>query len=188
MGHDRAHFQVRHLGDGDGVAPALGGGHFHAVAAHAAGIQAQVHNQRTTVFFGNQAGFDGEIKVTHQLFHIVRQRCFQLAECCRAYTDQLALETAFTYHTGFFVAGHTHTRYAGGNDRRHQQADAMTVGIGLEHGADFRFVADSGLQHANVVHERSFIDLDPGVAVLSVDLGNAVDHRQWRCGEGRVLQ
>ena len=64
----------------------------------------------------------------------------------------------------------------------------MTVGIGLEHGADFRFVTDSRLQHANVVHERSFVDLDPGVAVLCIDLGNAVNHRQGRCRERRVLQ
>ena len=63
----------------------------------------------------------------------------------------------------------------------------MAVGIGLEHGADFRFVAHSRLQHANVVDERGSVDLDPGVAVLCIDLGNAIDHRQRRGGEGRVV-
>ena len=116
VGHDRAHFQVRHLGDGDRVAAALGGGHFHAVAAHAAGVQAQVHHQRTAVFFGNQAGLDGEIKVAHQLFHIVRQRRFQLAEGCRTHTDQLALEAAFTYHASLFIARHANARHTGSDD------------------------------------------------------------------------
>ena len=140
------------------------------------------------MLFGDQAGFDGEIEVTHQFFHVVRQCCFQLAQCRRAHADQLALEAAFTHYTCFFITCNTDARHTHGDDRRHQQANPVAVGISLEHCADFRLAGEGGLQHADVVFERGLVDLDPGIAVLCTDAGDAVGHRQWRCSEGRVLQ
>ncbi|MNN57581.1 hypothetical protein D3C81_1725750 [compost metagenome] len=89
------------------------------------------------MLFGNQAGFDGEVEVTHQLFDVVGQGCFQLAQGGRAHADKLALEAAFTHHTDFFVAGNAHARHAHGDHRGHEQTNAVAVGVRLEYGADF---------------------------------------------------
>lgn len=118
------------------------------------------------MMFGDQAGAHGEVEVAHQLFHVVRQRRFQLAQRGGTHADQLALEAAFTYHAGFFIAGYADARHAQLDHRRHQQADTVAISVCLEHGADFRLVGEAGLQGADVVFERGFADFNPGVAVL----------------------
>ena len=140
------------------------------------------------MFFGNLRGFLSEIEVADQLFHVVRQRRFQLAQGGGTHANQLAFVTALADHAGFFVAGNADARYAGGDDRRHQQTNAVAVGIGLEHRTDFRFVAEGVFQDLNIVFKRGFVDFNPGVAVLGVHLRDAIAHGQWWSGEGRGLQ
>ncbi|MCY1426606.1 hypothetical protein D9M71_424290 [compost metagenome] len=182
VGHDGYHLQVRYLGDGHGVLLALLGGHFHAVAAHAAGIEANVYLQLATVLVRKFGGLAGELKVADQFLGVVLQCIFEFAQGRGAYPDQFALEATLAHHAHFFVAGHGHARHVVLDDRWHDQADAMAIGVGLEHRTQLRLAAELGLQGLNVVVQRGLVDFNPGVAVLRGHCRGAVVQGQRRCG------
>ncbi|MOA17871.1 hypothetical protein D3C78_1381440 [compost metagenome] len=88
------------------------------------------------------------------------------AEGGGAHAHQASGEAVFADDARFFVAGHADAGDAGGDHRGHQQVHAVTVGVGLHHGADLCLVADVLLQRGDVAFEGDLVDLDPGVGGL----------------------
>ncbi|MNC33369.1 hypothetical protein D3C75_817590 [compost metagenome] len=187
VGHQRDQLEVLLVGDLQRFTPAGPGGHFHAVAAHATGIEREVNAQGLAVAFGDGIELAGELGAADQFFHVVLQGIFHFAEAGQAYPHQLPGEAAGANHAGLLVAGHRHARHALGDDRRHDQADTVAIGVGLEHGAQLGLAAQLGLQGTDVVLQRAGTDFDPGVAVLRGQGGGAVVHRQGWCGVQRGL-
>ena len=130
---------------------------------------------------GDGIGLAGELSAAHQLFHVVLQGIFQLAQAGRTDPHQLPGEAAGADHPGLLVAGHRYAGHALGDDRRHHQTDTMAIGIGLEHGAQPGLASQFSLQGADVVLQGAGTDLDPGVAVLHGQGVGAVVHRQRGC-------
>ncbi|MNO50059.1 hypothetical protein D3C76_404250 [compost metagenome] len=187
VGHQCHQLQVLLVGDLQRFTAPAPTGHLYPVAAHAAGIERQVNTQGLAMALGDGVSLAGKFGAADQFFHVVLQGIFQLAQAGQAHPHQLPGKAAGPHHAGFLVAGHRHAGHAKGNDRGHHQADAVAVGIGLEHGAQLGLATQLRLQGADVVLQGACADLDPGIAVLHGQGVAAVVHRQRWCGIQRGL-
>ena len=122
-------------------------------------------------------------KIADGFLDIEAEGVFHLLGRRGADPDQPAAIAERAGNAGLVVGGDGDIADALGADRRHQQRDAIAIGVGLHHRAQPR-IADRGADGIDIGLERFGIDFDPAVAPRRPGRRQAmiVRHQHWRRG------
>ncbi len=165
VGHDADRGDPLELEHGQRVFLGISQAQIDAVAAHAGGVECDVHRDIGVVALGDVGDALGTHQAANQLLHLVGQGLLNLIRGGGTYPHQAAAEALLAGHTGLFVAGDADAGDARLDHRGDQQVDAVAVGVRLHDGADLRpLVAEAILEGLDVVLEGAEINFQPGIA------------------------
>ena len=115
------------------------------------------------LFGGCGIGKLSSFQVAEQLFNVVLEAVFDFAQCGGAQPRHCAFVAAGAHHAGFIVAGDAHAGDFVFNDLRHQQFNAVAIGIAFDYGANFLFPAQHFFDGFQIAPKRGGINFQPRI-------------------------